>query len=297
MSTGWVIAIAVPVLVVLALVVAVVSLRRADVKGLGRLSRETRQRDESSTARAASEAAASAPRAGAFGASAEATALERSVAAGETAVALAPEPGEAEPWSPPDAEEVGVTRRQFLNRASITLMVVGLNAFGVANIAFLWPRPTGGFGSKVKVGSIDAVNDAISATTPAVNFSYFSVAQSYIQPFPTDAATQANAEGVYSGAVLEGMKQGYVALWQKCPHLGCKVPVCGTSQWFECPCHGSQYNRVGEKKAGPAPRGMDRFPVLFEGNNVVIDTRRAVQGPPIGTDTTGQGLEGPHCVT
>lgn len=299
MSTGWVIALAIPVLVTLALVVAVVSLRRADVRGLGRLSRETRQRDESNIARGASEAAAASDssRTGTFGASAEATALERSVAAGETAVALAPEPGEAQEWSPPDAEEVGVTRRQFLNRASITLMVVGLNAFGVANIAFLWPRPTGGFGSKVKVGSIDAVNDAISATTPAVNFSYFSVAQSYIQPFPTDAATQANAEAVYSGSVLEGIKQGYVALWQKCPHLGCKVPVCGTSQWFECPCHGSQYNRVGEKKAGPAPRGMDRFPVLFEGNNVVIDTRRAIQGPPIGTDTTGQGLEGPHCVT
>lgn len=300
MSTAWVIALAIPLLVILALVVAVVSLRRADVRGLGRLSRETRQRDEQSAARQASEAAERSPL-GAFGASAEATELEQSVAAGTTAVAVAPEPGETpgetQTWSPPDAEEVGVTRRQFLNRASITLMVVGLNAFGVANIAFLWPRPTGGFGSKVKIGSIDAVNDAIAATTPAVNFSYFSVAQSYIQPFPTDAATQANAEAVYSGSVLEGIQAGYVALWQKCPHLGCKVPVCGTSQWFECPCHGSQYNRVGEKKAGPAPRGMDRFPVLFEGNNVVIDTRRAIQGPPIGTDTTGQGLEGPHCVT
>ena len=31
------------------------------------------------------------------------------------------------------------------------------------------------------------------------------------------------------------------------------------SQWFECPCHGSKYNRVGEKHGGPAPRGLDRF--------------------------------------
>ena len=49
------------------------------------------------------------------------------------------------------------------------------------------------------------------------------------------------------------------SLYQKCPHLGCRVPSCVTSQWFECPCHGSQYNQVGEKKGGPAPRGMDRF--------------------------------------
>jgi len=27
----------------------------------------------------------------------------------------------------------------------------------------------------------------------------------------------------------------------------------------------------------------------------VVDTKTAFQGPPIGTDTTGQGQEGPHC--
>jgi cytochrome b6-f complex iron-sulfur subunit len=93
------------------------------------------------------------------------------------------------------------------------------------------------------------------------------------------------------------MEQGYVALYQKCPHLGCRVPWCQTSQWFECPCHGSKYNRVGEKKGGPAPRGMDRWALTVSGNNVVVDTRGvAFQGPPIGTDTTGQGQEGAPCV-
>ena len=59
--------------------------------------------------------------------------------------------------------------------------------------------------------------------------------------------------------VLNSMEAGIVVVYQKCPHLGCRVPSCGTSQWFECPCHGSQYNQAGEKKGGPAPRGMDRF--------------------------------------
>ena len=94
------------------------------------------------------------------------------------------------------------------------------------------------------------------------------------------------------------MEQGIVALYQKCPHLGCRVPSCPTSQWFECPCHGSQYNRVGEKKAGPAPRGMDRFPVTIANNgDVTVDTGTIVPGPPIGTNTTGQEAEGPHCIT
>ncbi len=101
----------------------------------------------------------------------------------------------------------------------------------------------------------------------------------------------------YSPAVLPGIEAGVVALYQKCPHLGCRVPFCATSQWFECGCHGSQYNRVGEKKGGPAPRGMDRFGVTIEGGTVVVDTGLVVQGPPIGTNTTGQEAEGPHCVS
>ncbi len=281
MSSGTVIAIAIVALVVLALVVAIVSLRLRDAEGLGHLARETRKRDAGTT--------------GSGGASDEAKELERSVMLARSGGVAVPAPSAPARWTPPDPEEVGVSRRQFLNRSAITLMGMGLSAFGAANIAFLWPRPSGGFGSKVKIGTIDSVNSVIASSSPAVNFSYFSEAQTYLQPYPLDAATQAAAERVYSGSILEGMKMGYVALWQKCPHLGCKVPVCGTSQWFECPCHGSQYNRVGEKKAGPAPRGMDQFPVTIDGNDVIIDTGSPKQGAAIGTDTTGQGLEGPHC--
>ena len=68
------------------------------------------------------------------------------------------------------------------------------------------------------------------------------------------------------------MEEGIVALYQKCVHLGCKVPWCATSQWFECPCHGSKYNRVGEKQGGPAPRGLDRFVVTVAGDKLTIDT-------------------------
>ena len=71
---------------------------------------------------------------------------------------------------------------------------------------------------------------------------------------------------------LAGMEAGYTALYQKCVHLGCRVPQCQTSQWFECQCHGSQYNRNGEKKGGPAPRGLDRFPLTVSNGNVSVDT-------------------------
>jgi cytochrome b6-f complex iron-sulfur subunit len=101
---------------------------------------------------------------------------------------------------------------------------------------------------------------------------------------------------VYPESLLVAMREGLTIISQKCPHLGCRVPDCQTSQWFECQCHGSQYNRVGEKKAGPAPRGMDRHPAAVSASgDVVIDTGTLVPGPPIGTNTTGQEAEGPHC--
>ena len=59
------------------------------------------------------------------------------------------------------------------------------------------------------------------------------------------------------------------------------------SQWFECPCHGSQYNQVGEKKGGPAPRGMDRFATEVAGGVLTVEhrhrssrARRSAPTPP-----------------
>ena len=38
-----------------------------------------------------------------------------------------------------------------------------------------------------------------------------------------------------------------------CTHLGCIVPWSATSNKFECPCHGSQYDPDGAVVRGPAP--------------------------------------------
>ena len=53
------------------------------------------------------------------------------------------------PWSPPDPEALGVSRRQFFNRATVTLTSAGIGAFSAAGfVAFLWPTATGGFGGR-----------------------------------------------------------------------------------------------------------------------------------------------------
>ncbi len=291
MSTGAVIAIVVGVVVVLAALAFFTLARRSDVRGAGALSGETRERDREARKGRAYEAEALAAASTRSAAEAEA---EGTAARGPgTALAKADEPEQAVvPWSPPDPEAVGVSRRQFFNRATVTLMSAGIGAFAAAAfVAFLWPSGTGGFGGQVTVGKLGNIKDAIKQGN---GFYYAAEARSWITEYPAEALPL--AETVYPENLLVAMREGIVVLSQKCPHLGCRVPECTTSQWFECQCHGSQYNRAGEKKAGPAPRGMDRFPTTISGSgDVTIDTGTVVPGPPIGTNTTGQEAEGPHC--
>jgi len=123
---------------------------------------------------------------------------------------------------------------------------------------------------------------------------YVPAARAYVNPYPAAALPAARRVPSYA-PVLPGYEAGVVALCQRCTHLGCRVPWCQSSQWFECLCHGSRYNRVGERRAGPAPRGLDRFAIAVEDGDLRIDTRTIVTGPPVGTDTTGQAAEGPNC--
>lgn len=87
-----------------------------------------------------------------------------------------------------------------------------------------------------------------------------------------------------------------VALSWKCPHLGCQVPWCESSQEFECPCHGSVFNRVGEYREGPSPRGMDRYALSVEDGVLVIDTSTVLPGPAPGTESIDEPPVGPRCV-
>jgi cytochrome b6-f complex iron-sulfur subunit len=284
MSSGAIIAIAIAVLVVLAVLVFVSAARRHDGQAAGALSRETRRRDRRGRASAGEH-----DEAGLTGRAFEETALaERSKEL--VPVVEAPPPVA---YSPPDADTVGYTRRQFFNRSIVAMMGVSLASFGGAMLAFLYPRKGGGFGSTVTIGKLD---DIIKLIRDSKGFYYVPDARTWVTAYPAESLPKAAQAYGKQAPVLAGMKAGIVALYQKCPHLGCRVPQCETSQWFECPCHGSQYNRVGEKKGGPAPRGMDRFGVTVTNGLVSVDTSNVFIGPPIGTNTTGQEAEGPHCI-
>ena len=87
-------------------------------------------------------------------------------------------------------------------------------------------------------------------------------------------------------AYLARINGDIVALSEKCTHLGCRVPFCPSSGQFECPCHGSVFNRAGEYRAGPAPRGLDRHPVSVGDDGLLyIDTSSVERGPAPGRES------------
>ena len=286
MNATAVIIIAIGAAVVLGALAFMTLARRTDVRGAGALSAETVKRDRAARAAATSAAESTTSRA---------EEVEAAGVAARAGTGLAPVQGDSSltPWVPPDPEALGVSRRQFFNRATISLMAAGIGTFSAASfVAFLWPTKTGGFGSKVVVGRYD---DIVSGIRSGNGFFYAPEARAWITQYPVEAFPK--AEKIYASSLLPGMQRGLIASYQKCPHLGCRVPQCVSSQWFECGCHGSQYNRVGEKKSGPAPRGMDHFPLAFSASDdVTVDTGTIVSGMAIGTNTTGQEAEGPHCV-
>lgn len=159
-------------------------------------------------------------------------------------------------------------RRDFL---SFSWKVLGIGLLAEAawtSYDILAPKPSGAFGGVVDTGSLI---DFKSGASPK----YFFDGRFYIS---------------YQGDTL-------VALYQKCPHLGCRVPFCDSSKQFECPCHGSVFNALGEYVKGPAPRGMDQFRAFEQNGHVMVDTGKVIEGPSRGVQNWTVQPAGPPCVT
>jgi cytochrome b6-f complex iron-sulfur subunit len=145
--------------------------------------------------------------------------------------------------------------------------------------------------SRIDAGDVDAIRASIARRQAP---QYVPVARAYVSAFPAELTD--SVSGDYPSDVLPVLAEGVIVLYQRCPHLGCRVPFCESSQWFECPCHSAKFDRVGEYRVGPSPRGMDLFGATIEQGRLIIDTTTVHPGLPIGTNSTHQRPEGPLCV-
>lgn len=65
----------------------------------------------------------------------------------------------------------------------------------------------------------------------------------------------------------------YTGFEQTCTHLGCPVAWNATDNQFQCPCHGSHFNRQGNVVAGPAPIPLYKHEVTAQGDTLTIKGR------------------------
>jgi cytochrome b6-f complex iron-sulfur subunit len=150
------------------------------------------------------------------------------------------------------------TRRTFVRNAALGATGVFSALVGGSFLGWMWPNKTGAFGSELTVPA---------GEVPPVNGNPYRSTAGRFYLSHTDA--------------------GLLALYTKCPHLGCTVPYVGpadASDAFRCPCHGSLYNYAGERTGGPAPRPMDLMAVTVgDDGAVTVDTgnitTRAIYDP------------------
>jgi len=67
---------------------------------------------------------------------------------------------------------------------------------------------------------------------------------------------------------------GIIAAYRKCTHLGCTVPFNTSKDLFECPCHGSRYDkRTAVVLKSPAPKALQLFHITESATgSLIVDT-------------------------
>ncbi len=170
-----------------------------------------------------------------------------------------------------------LSRRSVLKLGFWTSLGALVVAAGAGVLNSLYPRGIGGFGGPVTV-------------------------KAHAIPLP-GAAPKQNLEGHFLLVNLDANEGriggdhtatdgGLLALWWKCPHLGCTVPwkndfvapadELGRRGWFNCNCHGSTYTKAGVRVFGPASRSMDTMQVEVAANgDVTVQSGAIMSG---GTD-------------
>jgi cytochrome b6-f complex iron-sulfur subunit len=184
----------------------------------------------------------------------------------------------------------GISRREILRGSLAAAMGLWLLEVTAGTIGFLWPNLTGQFGGLVKIGTYDDVKLANATLPISQGFpAYFQAAKAFV--ILVDPSQQQFVPG--TDMTGDGTALNVRVLYQRCPHLGCKPNPCQKNFWFECPCHGSRYDRLGIKalgaQYGPAPRSMDRFAATVDSNGVLtVNTGKITLGPlPIAVGQPG----------
>jgi cytochrome b6-f complex iron-sulfur subunit len=176
-----------------------------------------------------------------------------------------------------------LSRRRFLRRSMFSVWGLSTTVSVAGALYMMYPRLSGQFG-----GIVDAGNKADFPPARPEMFKlnhagvfYIMFAKTYIVHLDKETRY------LFSGSLLENqlIEEQFVrdtdgsywlALYQRCVHLGTTVAFRNDWVSFKCPSHGAHYQCDGEYIDGPAPRSMDRFPLSFQSERILVDTGRII---------------------
>ena len=181
-----------------------------------------------------------------------------------------PREGQIVPGAQVSRLPADVSRRRFVVGAFWTgLGVTLLGSVGLF-LDFFYPRKVSGFGGPVPAGK---VTEYPKGGEPKHDLP----GKFWIVNLAPDETRPGGS----------GLGDGLLALYHKCPHLGCTVPwrrgftFEGDRGWYRCPCHGSTYTKAGIRIFGPAPRSMDTMRIdIDDAGNITVQTGDRTFGGP-----------------
>ncbi len=142
-----------------------------------------------------------------------------------------------------------LSRRSFLHLAYAFLGSIAILEGGAIFFQYFQPRlGEGDFGTKIKAGMVE--------------------------DFERNSVTLILNGRFYLVRLEDG---GFLALHQRCTHLGCTVTYDATNRKFSCPCHSSQFDLQGDVENPPASQALDLFPVEITQGEVWVDTSKPIK--------------------
>jgi cytochrome b6-f complex iron-sulfur subunit len=146
-----------------------------------------------------------------------------------------------------DREEQGrgvLSRRGFMKAGMGALAGLALIEMGGAGFLFLRARSMEGeFGGVITAGPADG--------------------------FPAGSVTEFADNHFF---LIRSPDGGFLAVHNRCTHLGCTVNWVESENQFLCPCHAASFDFFGNFEGPPVPRPLDTFQVEFDETVVLVDT-------------------------
>lgn len=139
-----------------------------------------------------------------------------------------------------------LSRRRFLKMGIGTVSALAALEIGGASLLFLQPRSA--------EGEISGIVEAGTA-----------------ESFPMGTVTEFKDSRFYLVRSYDG---GFLAVYRRCPHLGCIVSWEADEKQFYCPCHASSFDMHGNFENAPVSRALDTFDIQIKDGTIFVDTSR-----------------------